>query len=134
MAKKLKKLDGETKLERVVRLWLNDKGRDYDNGWQGAYKDLMYGGCSSGIVSELIYYSDTVKFYQRHKVEINERLYQQMQSGGGDYNPYTVFGGERGQWDVEDPLALGDNNQNLLAWFGFEDAASVIEARTPDAK
>lgn len=31
-------------------------------------------------------------------------------------------------WDLEDPLALDVYNQNLLAWFAFEDVAYSIQA------
>ena len=36
------------------------------------FSDLMEYGCSSGIVSSLIYYTDTHKFYDTHYDEIEE--------------------------------------------------------------
>ena len=36
----------------------------------------------------------------------------------GVNKPMNIFGKK---WDDEDPLAYYDYNQNLLAWFGFEE-------------
>ena len=36
----------------------------------------------------------------------------------GIYAPSELFGDK---WDNEDPLAIDYYNQNLLAWFGFEE-------------
>jgi hypothetical protein len=77
-SKTIKKRDDETKLQRDVRVWLNSRGSDYDNGWKGAYKDLMHGGCESGMVSELIYYHDTMAFFKRHSNEIATLLVDSM--------------------------------------------------------
>lgn len=43
--------------------------------------------------------------------------------GTGIYNLSDLFG-ER--WDSEDPLATDTYNQNLLAWFGFEETLRII--------
>jgi hypothetical protein len=122
MAKRISKPTIETGLERAARLWMNDRGRDYDNGWVGAYRDLEYGGCSSGIVSHLIYYSDTTRFYKRHLEEIS-RLLQDALNNSGSASPADLFGDK---WDREDPLALESCNQNLLCWFGFEESARIV--------
>jgi len=121
MPKTIKPASDETKLQRAVRLWLNARGRDYDNGWQGAYRDLAYGGCASGMVSELIYYNDTTLFFKRHRAEINEMLKDILADTG-----LTADGLFGDKWDKDDPLALERFNQNLLAWFGFEEAARTI--------
>ena len=39
------------------------------------------------------------------------------------YAPSELFGDK---WDKEDPLAQDDYNQNLLAWFGFEETLRNI--------
>ena len=59
----IKPIQGESPLSKHVRCWINNQveGPDYDV--QGVLKDLMYGGCQSGIVGHLIYYTDTTKFY-----------------------------------------------------------------------
>ena len=35
-------------------------------------------------------------------------------------------------WDKEDPLAIDIHNQNLLAWFGFEEALRNIARNFED--
>jgi hypothetical protein len=119
--KRLKAASNETKLQRTVRLWLNDKGTDYDTGWQGAYRDLAYGGCSSGMVSGLIYYTDTTRFFKRHRAEISTLLKDLLSDTGS--NCEQLFGDK---WDADDPLAVEQYNQNLLAWFGFEETARAL--------
>lgn len=121
MDKRIKKMDEETKLERVVRVWMNNEGRDYDDGWQGAYKDLERGGCQSGMVGKLIYYTDTTRFYRRHRDEIAELLQEILDDTGEGIS--QLFGGK---WDDLDPLANDMGNQNLLAWFGFEEMARKV--------
>lgn len=114
----------ETKLERAVGRWLKKKGRDYDNGVEGAYNDLLYGGCQSGIVGHLICYHDTLKFYKTHKKDIHVLLKDMLDLTG--LSPHELFGEK---WDTEDPSADEQSNQNLLAWFGFEESARNLMER-----
>lgn len=79
--------------------------------------DVLNNGCQSGFVGHLVYYSQTTAYYEEHKEEINELLYDIMNSCG-TYVPSELFGDK---WDEEDPLALYQYNQNILAWFGFEE-------------
>ena len=79
--------------------------------------DVLNNGCQSGFVGHLVYYSQTTAYYEEHKEEINELLYDIMNSCG-TYVPSELFGDK---WDEEDPLARYLYNQNLLAWFGFEE-------------
>ena len=72
-------------------------------------KDVVQHGCISGIVSELIYYSDTVAFFKKYKKDILDML----ESEG--LHPSELNG-----WDNSDPLAQDEVNMNVLAWFGFE--------------
>ena len=92
------------------------------NGKQHIFTDVLHNGCCSGVVSELIYYYDTVRFYKQYRQEINEMLYNIMNETGL-YAPSELFGDK---WDKEDPLAQDDFNQNLLAWFGFEETLRNI--------
>lgn len=41
----------------------------------------------------------------------------------GIYDPSELF---REKWDKEDPLSNDYTNQNLLAWFGFEETLRNI--------
>ena len=74
------------------------------------------------MVTHLIYYSDTTRFYKKYQKEINELLYDTLRETGF-LNPHQMFGDN---WDEEDPLALDVYNQNLLAWFGFEETLREV--------
>ena len=120
----MKKLKGaETKLEKEVQCILNSKVYD---GYpiESVLKDLAYGGCASGIIGELIYYTDTVGFYKRHKREIQGLLREIEQDIGVSHQ--EMFGDK---WDRDDMFAEKTNNQNLLAWFGFEEMAINLANR-----
>lgn len=114
------KRDG-TKLEKEVCRYILDEWSDYSDK-KAIFTDVLYHGCQSGIVGSLIYYTDTVAFYKRHREEINA-LVQETMDKCGSYNPSDLFGDK---WDKEDPLALDTYNQNLLAWFGFEETMRKI--------
>ena len=111
----MKTLHPETKLERIVARWIKGQAQD---GYESAVEDLLQHGCQSGMVSELIYYTDTVKFYKAHRHEIQAMLREICDETG--CTPETLFGDK---WEKEDFFAEGDLNQNLLAWFGFEETA-----------
>jgi len=117
-----------TPLERHVRNWLNEHGADYDHGWMGAMSDLSYGGCASGIVGSLIYYTDTVRFFLRHKAAINVLLGEELSESGMSVS--MLFPG----WDSDDPLAFEVNNRNLLAWWAFERTADILRGRAEDTE
>jgi hypothetical protein len=70
----------------------------------------------------MIYYKDTCKFYKSHKAEINDLLKESM-SETGIKNPEEMFSDK---WDSDDPLALDTMNQNLLAWFAYEEIARQL--------
>lgn len=78
---------------------------------EGAYdmdailRDLAKGGCQSGMIGDLIYYSDTKKFYERHEEEIEDMLDE------NDYDRSAVCG------DVDFNLQTYCNN---AAWIAFE--------------
>ena len=116
----MKKVTGaNTRLERSVQNTINGYSRDYESGARGFLEDLMQGGCQSGMVSGLIYYNDTVKFYKAHKKEIKALLADTLAETGYT-DPVGLFGDK---WDKTDPFADDTYNQNLLAWFGFEETA-----------
>ena len=79
-------------------------------------EDLQQYGCVSGMVSNLIYYDDTNKFYDEYREEINELLSETLNMTGLSIN--ELFGKN---FDSDDPLILDYSNKNLLAWFGFEE-------------
>ena len=106
-------------LVESVTNYVLDKWDEYDDPKQIPLEVLEH-GCVSGIVGELVYYSDTTAYYEKNKDAINKLLYETMDECGV-YNLSELFSRDP-NWDEEDPLALNDYNQNLLAWFGFEEA------------
>ena len=83
-------------------------------------KDLAH-GLANGHVGRLIYYDDTTAFYQKFKTEINGLLYETLENVCLSIT--ELFGED---WDITDPLALDIHNQNLLAWFAYEEIANQL--------
>ena len=110
-----------TPLQKRVCNYVIDEWGNYDDK-KNIFTDVLYHGCQSGMVSFLIWYSDTVRFYKQYKTEIDEMLYDVM-SETGIYSLPDLFGK---RWDKEDPLGNSDYNMNLLAWFGFEETLRKI--------
>jgi len=108
-------------LETKVKSICDEHIADYDDP-QEFINDLMSHGCISGMIGELIYYSDTMAFYETHKENISALLAETMDGLGAD-SPRGVFGDK---WDASDPLILEGTNQNLLAWFAFEETANRL--------
>lgn len=118
---KLLRENANTPLQKNVVNWaIAHKENDYT--FELIFKDLFRCGCGSGMVGYLIYYTDTIKFYKKHKTEINELLKDCLFNYGSN-SPADLFGDK---WDKDDPLCQDEANQNLLAWFGFEEAARII--------
>lgn len=111
----LERYEQEDGLRKAVLKYLIDRYHDY-NDIEDCIGEILTHGCSSGCVSSLIYYRDTLEFYNQFKEEINELLYDVMHNVG-------MFAIKEflNNWDITDPLALDTNNQNILAWFGFEE-------------
>lgn len=108
-------------LKEAAKEWIEEKIADgYTK--QEAIDELMSHGCQSGMVPGLIYYTDTTKFFEEHKAEINELLKDTLWSTG--LGTAELFGDK---WDTNDPLCMDTTNQNLLAWFGFEETVRAME-------
>ena len=115
----VEKMKSETNNRLVARVcrYIISNWEHYDDK-KDIFLSVMNNGCKSGACRDLIYYAQTKRFYEDYKHEINELIYK------SDYdNLADLFGGD---WDVYDPLALGEDNQNLLAWFGFEETLTNI--------
>ena len=106
----------KTPLEKRIVSILKYNLQDYDN-LKSLIKDVLYNGLQSGIISDLIYYNDTLAFYKRYKKEIDVLLKDIMNESGAN-SPANIFGKK---WDNEDWSVQDTNNRNLLAWFGFEE-------------
>lgn len=109
----------QTKLEKDVQATINCHAEDYKSGAKGFLEDLARGGCQSGLVGGLVYYTDTLKFYKKHSKEIKELLKTTLDATGFK-SPSELFGDK---WDKDDIFAEETLNQNLLTWFGFEETA-----------
>ena len=70
-------------------------------------KEIITYGCQSGIVSALITYSDTEKFFDNHSNEIFELIEDMRQESIIDMNNFEL-------------------SKNNLAWFAFETIAQEI--------
>jgi hypothetical protein len=68
------------------------------------FKDLLQNGCSCGMISSLIYYRDTEKFFDTHYEEIMELKTEFEESTG-------------------EVMQIPHQLKNYLAWFGFEQTA-----------
>jgi hypothetical protein len=109
----------ESELERAVaRIAGERESEDF-------IRDVLSGGCINGKVEELIYTVDCVAFYRKHKRDI-QKLVTELMSDCGTDSMKGLFGDK---FDAEDPFCEEDENQNLLAWFGFEEALRMLADR-----
>ena len=67
--KMIKDESTEDTIKYEVIEWIESRIEDYNN-IEDIFNDLFTGGCESGIVTDLIYYDDTLNFYNKHKYEI----------------------------------------------------------------
>ena len=95
--KALKESDNE--LEKYVINDVLEAGNDEEI--ERYIKDVLRGGCQSGTVSGLIYYTDTRAFYVKYMDEIGE-LYENTTE------------------EIGEPLEIGTPMYNWLAWFAYE--------------
>jgi hypothetical protein len=104
--KHVKKLREIAKEKGSIRVDVAQDMLDSEDG-EMYLKDLLNHGCQSGMVSGLIYYTDTKAFYIEHIDEIDE-LREEMENETGE------------------PLKIGMPSYNWLAWFGYEETARKI--------
>lgn len=123
--KVLLQISKEDKLKKAVITILKRMVKDYSGNYKSLFEDIMKGGLQSGIVSELIYYSDTTRWYKKYRKEIMDMLRETM-SDLGTNSPAGVFGKK---WDEGDPFAEDTQNQNLLAWYSFEETVYQLASR-----
>ena len=116
----------EDRVREIIKAEIDGMSRDEAEAW---FDDLEAHGCVSGLVGAMIYYSDTVAFFESHKDEINGLLANCLNEDGAAC-PAELFGV---YWDKSDPLALERNNRNLLAWFAFEETAHRLRDEILDA-
>lgn len=97
-------LKGESNLKDAVIDIAIDHIGEYDEA-EGYFNNVLDYGCASGVVGELIYYTQTTEFFNTHADEIFD-LYNELKS-------------EYGEIDIE----LSKNN---LSWLAFEETLRQI--------
>jgi hypothetical protein len=113
LKEKLNKILKETDnalLKEVVEELL-DKIKDEGEEETKLYiRDVLTYGCSSGIVTSLIYYTDTKRFFIKHMDEIFNVLNE----------------------SIQEESRLSELDTNKMAWFGYEWAISEINFMLED--
>ena len=99
-------MEGTLKHE-VVEIILNEIEGIEDDEILSTVEEIVTYGCQSGIVSALITYSDTEKFFDNHANEIFELMEDMRQEGIINMNNFEL-------------------SKNNLAWFAFETIAQEI--------
>ena len=108
--KELKRNSSSPLIKRVCNYVIGEWS-DYSDK-KGIFTDVLHYGCQSGIVGELIYYTDTVRFYKQYRQEINTLLYDIMNETGL-YSPTELFGDK---WDKE--IRLHKTTTTKTFWRG----------------
>ena len=90
--------------------------------------DVATHGCSGGTISDLIYYEDTVKFYNDHEDEIWDWLGKTAEDLGQTI-PFMISN-FRGCKNVSN----AETFKNLLAWWICEKIAQRISNEREDGK
>jgi len=83
-------------------------------------KEIVEHGCSGG--TSLIYYRETVIFYDKWKDEIWELLFKQMEEIGETTNIMEFIASFNGSKDVGSEMQF----KNLLCWYAIEEMAKEI--------
>lgn len=125
--KEVKEIIRDMKKNRLYKRVINEIIADSENyggnnmqeRLQARLRDVGL-GLSSGIVGSMIYYSDTVKFFNLYRKEIEE-LWQEFSFETG------MKLADLRDFDESDPFARGTNNKNLLAWWAYEEIAVMLE-------
>ncbi len=97
----------------------NYSGNNLQERLQARLQDVGH-GLSSGIVSSMVYYSDTTKFFARYRKEIEELWQEASFETGMKLTDLRDF-------DESDPFIRDTNNKNLLAWWSYEQIAVMLE-------
>ena len=103
-------MEGTLKHE-VVEIILNEIEGIEDDEILSTVEEIVTYGCQSGIVSALITYSDTEKFFDNHANEIFELMEDMRQEGIINMNNFEL-------------------SKNNLAWFAFKTIAQEIYQET----
>lgn len=91
-------------------------------------QDIINYGCASGTVSSLIYYSDTVRFFDNYRKEIIDMAEEFLQYTDNLYddNDKLYFTFNNGERYTEGQKKFTQEQKNILAWFAYEEIIQYI--------
>jgi hypothetical protein len=100
-----KQTKGEVKMTKLEKAVMEIVEAQEDK--ESFVQDVLTHGCQSGIVSDLIYYHQTHKFFDDHKEDIIElkREFDEM---------------------LGEPIHVEGDAKNWLAWFAFEETVRKL--------
>jgi len=78
------------------------------------FTDLFNGGCMSGMISDLIYYEDTNKFFDKYEEDIENLITLNMDMMGIETRPLFIE-------SLNGSAESLREEKNLLSWFAFEE-------------
>jgi hypothetical protein len=125
--KEVKEIIRDMKKNRLFKRVINEiiadsenySGNNLQERLQARLRDVGL-GLSSGIVGSMIYYSDTVKFFNLYRKEIGELWQEFSFETGMKLTDLKDF-------DESDPFIRDTDNKNLLAWWSYEEIAVMLE-------
>lgn len=82
-------------------------------------KDVTYGGGASGVIGSLVYYTDTVPFYEKHENDILELAIEQAEEMGYDNLGEFIATLNFDKSDVQ-------LFKSGMAWFAYEEITRKI--------
>ena len=94
-------------------------GDTFDEKLKSRLEEITEHGCQSGTVSSLIYYTDTVKFFDNFYDEIYNMI-------DDVYTADSTFEMLKQKCDLTDIIMGADTVKNYLAWMAYEEVCSVI--------
>ena len=103
--------------KKTIKEWVLEKVKDETLN----IKEVVKYGCVNGSVSSLIYYSDTVKFYDEFEGEIWDMLHEENENFGSNNILETIgkFNGAKNVFSLK-------QFKNLLAWYAVEETCRKL--------
>lgn len=103
LQKKLQKMIVRNLEEDDIKICVAQEALRY-HSIKDFFNDLLSHGCVSGMISSLVFYNQTEKFFDKHYLEIME-IKEELEASMGQ------------------PMKIPYELKNYLAWFGFEQTA-----------
>ena len=100
-----------------MRKWVLDDVYDMaddDYSMSDYCQEVINNGCVSGVALSMIYYTDTIKFYDNFVDEINDLLVNY------GVNPTDIIGSD------DDKLFISYDSKSKLAWYAYESVVYEI--------